>query len=124
MRLRCHAHNQYEAERVFGAELMSRKRHEAPRVMDEGRVRAACNMPRGMLEVTDGTRATAEKRAAPAEAAREEAALEQLQDVLAGLRHLGCRAHEARRAAAFTATLQGVTLEERMWVALTHLGRR
>jgi 5-methylcytosine-specific restriction endonuclease McrA len=29
MRLRCHAHNQYEAERVFGREFMRRKREQA-----------------------------------------------------------------------------------------------
>ena len=29
LRLRCRAHNQYEAERVFGAEFMARKRREA-----------------------------------------------------------------------------------------------
>jgi len=31
IRLRCRAHNQYEAERVFGAEFMARKRGEAQR---------------------------------------------------------------------------------------------
>ena len=32
LRLRCRAHNQYEAERVFGVEFMERKRREARRV--------------------------------------------------------------------------------------------
>ena len=29
MRLRCHAHNQYEAEQAFGREFMRRKREQA-----------------------------------------------------------------------------------------------
>jgi hypothetical protein len=37
MRLRCRAHNQYEAERVFGADFMSRKRHEARQSRAESR---------------------------------------------------------------------------------------
>ncbi len=92
MRLRCRAHNQYEAERTFGAEFMSRKRHEA-------RLAAA------------GARARA-------------VAKEQAQDVFAGLRGLGCRADEARRAAEFSEALHGATPEERMRAALKFLGRR
>ena len=34
MRLRCRAHNQYEAERIFGAEFMTRKRNAARLDMD------------------------------------------------------------------------------------------
>jgi hypothetical protein len=97
MRLRCRAHNQYEAERTFGAGFMNRKRHEARCAAAEARARAA---------------------------AKEQAAREEVQDVLAGLRNLGCRADEARRAAAFTGTLQEATLEERMRVALKFLSRR
>jgi len=115
MRLRCRVHNQYEAERTFGAGFMSSKREARfaaagarTRAAAEGRARAARNMPRGMLEVID---------------AKERAAWEQVQDVLAGLRNLGYRAHEARRAAAFTGTLQIATLEERMRAALMYLGR-
>jgi 5-methylcytosine-specific restriction endonuclease McrA len=37
LRLRCQAHNQYEAERVFGAEFMQRKREKARRVAAERR---------------------------------------------------------------------------------------
>jgi len=107
LRLRCRAHNQYEAERVFGAGFMSRKRHEA-RLM-AAVARAAHNMPRGMLEVTD---------------AMEGVAQDQIRKVWIGLRNLGCRADEARCAAAFTETLHGVTLEERMRAALTFLRRR
>jgi 5-methylcytosine-specific restriction endonuclease McrA len=96
MRLRCRAHNQYEAERAFGAGFMSRKRHEARLAAAEARARAA---------------------------AKEQAAREQIRDVVAGLLNLGCRADEARRAAEFARTLQDATLEERMRAALKFLSR-
>ena len=115
MRLRCRAHNQYEAERIFGAGFMSEKRHEARGAAAEARARVAYNMPRGMLERTD-----ARERAA---LEKECAAREQVRDVLAGLQNLGCRADQARRAAAIAANLHGVTLEERMRAALMCLGR-
>jgi len=41
MRLRCRAHNQYEAERVFGAEFMNGKRHAARTTREEVRTRIA-----------------------------------------------------------------------------------
>jgi hypothetical protein len=103
MRLRCRAHNQYEAECAFGAGFMSRKRREARCAAAEARARAA-----------------AEKRAA----ATEQTDSGQVQDVVAGLRNLGCRADEARRAAEFSETLHDATLEERMRAALKFLGRR
>jgi hypothetical protein len=102
MRLRCRAHNQYEAERAFGAGFMSRKRHEARLAAAKSRAR------------TD-----AEERAA----AKEQAAREQIRDVVAGLLNLGCRANEARRAAELSGTLQDATLEERMRAALKFLSR-
>jgi len=121
MRLRCRAHNQYEAERTFGAGFMSQKRREArlaaearARATLEAGARAAHNMPRGMLEVTDAKR----------RAAQEQVVRDQIQEVLAGLRNLGCRTDEARRAVALTETLQIGTLEERMRAALTFLSRR
>ena len=99
MRLRCRAHNQYEAERAFGADFMRRKRQEA-------RVAAA------------------ESRARLAAETQARAAKEQFQDVLAGLRNLGCRSDEARRAAEFSMALHGATLEERMCAALRSLSRK
>ncbi|HYR52323.1 MAG TPA: hypothetical protein VET83_06885 [Candidatus Dormibacteraeota bacterium] len=96
VRLRCRAHNQYEAERVFGWGFMNRKRLES---------RLA--------------RAASREIAAARAAARE-----RVQDVLAGLRGLGCRADESRRAAEFSETLQGATLEERVHAALSFLGRK
>jgi 5-methylcytosine-specific restriction endonuclease McrA len=89
LRLRCRAHNQYEAERIFGSAFMRRKRDEARRARAE-----------------------------------QMKAKERVQDVLAGLRGLGCRADEARRAAEFSETLQGASLEERMRAALQFLGSK
>jgi 5-methylcytosine-specific restriction endonuclease McrA len=39
IRLRCHAHNQYEAERVFGEAFMAGKREAAREARDGGRAR-------------------------------------------------------------------------------------
>jgi len=91
MRMRCRAHNQYEAERVFGSGFMKRKRQESR--LSAGRARA------------------------------RSAAKEQSQDVLAGLRGLGCRADEARRAVALSEGLHGATVEERMRAALKFVCR-
>ena len=91
MRLRCRAHNQYEAERAFGAEFMNGKRHEGRLAKKRVHVR---------VEVD-----------------------EQFQDLLAGLRGLGCSAYEARRAAECSRT-EGATLEERLRAALKFLPRR
>ncbi len=61
---------------------------------------------------------------AKAEARSRALAKEQSRDVLAGLRGLGCRADEARRAAEFSESLHGASLEERMRAALKFLSRR
>jgi len=84
LRLRCRAHNQYEAERIFGAGFMAAKRVARPQIL-----------------VDDET-----------------------QDVLAGLRALGCRGEEARRAVTLTDHLRDTSLENRMRAALEFLGRR
>jgi hypothetical protein len=125
MRLRCRAHNQLEAERAFGVEFMARKRHEARLAATEARTRVAA---RATAQATAraggavGARAAAEEQAAR-DTARAKAK-EQAQDVLAGLRGLGCRADEALRAAEFCETLHDATLEERMRAALKFIGGR
>lgn len=99
MRLRCRAHNQYEAERAFGADFMRRKREQARRAAAEERARKA-----------------AARAAAPARTMDDMA-----KDVLAGLRELGVRADVARRAVEFSKTQAASTLEERMRAALQFL---
>jgi hypothetical protein len=44
-------------------------------------------------------------------------------DLLAGLRSLGCRGELARRAAEFSQSLPGATLEERLRAALQFIGK-
>ena len=95
LRLRCRAHNQYGAECTFGAGFMQRKRERA----------------RG------AQRAQSARREEPSPEAR--AALE----VIPWLRKLGFRMDEARRAAERCAELPGATLEERVRLALSCLGR-
>jgi hypothetical protein len=90
LRLRCRTHNQLEAERVFGAEFMARKREEARLAAGEAGI---------LAEVDTETR-------------------DQIRDVIAGLRNLGLRHFEAKRAAESTLTMDRPTLEDRMRAAL------
>jgi len=105
MRLRCRAHNQYEAERRFGAGFMRRKRQEARLAATEARTEAEARV---RAEAETWARARAQAK-------------EQTLDVVTGLRGLGCRADQARRAAEFSGTLHGATLEERMRASLKFL---
>lgn len=97
MRLRCRAHNQYEAERAFGAEFMSGKRNGGRRAADE---------------------ATALRLRAQSE---RTAADEQARDVMAGLRSLGFHVGEARRGTESSQALEGATLEECLRAAIRFL---
>jgi membrane protein involved in colicin uptake len=107
VRLRCSGHNQFEAERTFGAGFMSEKR-EAARSAAAERVQAAA------------AAAEARARAAVAEA-RSRAVQEHARDVMACLRELGFGAGETRRAAEYSQTLPDATLEERVRAALKFL---
>jgi hypothetical protein len=104
MRLRCRAHNQYEAECTFGAGFMREKRKQA-------RLR------------TDRTRSTghaepkARAQAKPGTAAQTTSEF----DVGPWLRQLGFSVGEARRGAALCAHIPDAPLEERVRVALRGL---
>ncbi|MGE5178534.1 MAG: hypothetical protein ACM3PF_05500 [Bacteroidota bacterium] len=117
LRLRCRAHNQYEAERMLGAGFMERKRGEARLERVSARAQAEA---RAVPEARD----EAESRVRAEELRLRTAALEQTEDVVAGLRALGCRVDQARRAAELSEIEAGATLEERMRAALQFLGRR
>jgi len=98
IRLRCRAHNQYTAERTFGAAFMSHKREEARGARAEMKARqAASPAPR----VADGSH-------------------EDL-DVIPWLRGLGYSAAEARRADAQCEYGPEASLEERLRLALRQL---
>ncbi len=145
LRLRCRAHNQYEAERVFGSEFMRRKRERLAR-----RAHATLGDHHGpaAAAATDCRKpaaTSAERRrrlvAAPAatpdrlvghmgqsrpEAPTPEAPTlpaEHAWQIWNALRGLGFRAGEARRGVEYAATMGDVTLEHRLRAALQLLGR-
>ena len=98
VRLRCRSHNQFEAERTFGAGFMNEKREEARRAVAEARARAAA-----------------------AEAQARAVAKQQARDVMSCLQELGFRADQAHGAAEFCETLADATLEDRVRAALKFL---
>jgi 5-methylcytosine-specific restriction endonuclease McrA len=108
LRLRCRAHNQYQAERTFGAGFMRRKRRDA------AETRAAAS-----------EQAAARRREREETAARDQAVVEQphVQEVIPYLRALGCRIDEARRAAERCAEMSDASLEERVRRAVSCFGR-
>jgi hypothetical protein len=101
LRLRCRAHNQYEAERIFGTEFMERKREErrlaAQKRRDEAEARSKASVKDAEVE-------------------------EQIQDVLSALRGLGLKGEQARLAAAHARTLDHATLADRIRAALEFHG--
>jgi 5-methylcytosine-specific restriction endonuclease McrA len=99
IRLRCRGHNQYEAERVFGAGFMEEKRENARRAK----------------EARTDARAAAEAQAQAAALAKERA-----NEVIPYLRRLGFNADESRRAAAFCESIPDASLEERVRRALSY----
>jgi hypothetical protein len=92
-------------EQAFGAGFMDEKREEARRA----------------AQAKEHARAEAARaKAASEQAAKDEQAraLEQSKDMICGLRNLGFRADQARRAAESTAAMTYATLEERIRAAL------
>jgi 5-methylcytosine-specific restriction endonuclease McrA len=105
--LRCRVHNRLAAERTFGAGFMERKREAARRAAPAGAPRSA--------EQRLDAQQQAEARAVAAE---------QAEDVFAGLRTLGCRAEQARRAVEHCMALPACSLEQRMRAALAFIRPR
>lgn len=106
IRLRCRAHNQFEAERAFGADFMAGKR-EAARTREDGR---RCAMPAR----AGAAAAEAAQRAVPRPGA-------QSGDLATALRTLGFRAGQVHQAVAFCAQRSEETLEGQMRAALAWL---
>jgi hypothetical protein len=129
-RLRCAAHNQYEAELVFGEEFMSEKRAEA-RARAEARKQAKVRAAEVKAQAealpaavrADARAQAAEARAlAAAERARAEAAeRDPERSVVPWLRQLGTRLDDARRAAAYCESIPDAPLEQRVKTALGYL---
>jgi hypothetical protein len=99
IRLRCRAHNQFEADCMFGSGFMHKKRARTPRVEVGNRQQVPVRKP----EAT--------------------AVGEQTGDVIAGLQGLGFRTEEARRAALLTEACPA-ELAERVRAALKFLAPR
>jgi hypothetical protein len=109
LRLRCNAHNQYEAERMFGMEFMERKREEARLGKEASRAQKA-------------EAAQREREKAEAKSAASAEAEEQIQDVLSALRGLGIKGDQAKRAAYHARGLENATLAARIRAALEFHG--
>lgn len=143
MRLRCRAHNQFEAERMFGAEFMQAKREEAQRVAREQQAAKAAaeqiaaesqvateatapesSVTAAQVEAEVDARIAATERAAETEQATAAATHAKELDVIPWLRALGFRLDDARRAAAHCVTIPDASLEERVRRALAFLAPR
>ena len=102
LRLRCGAHNQFEAERTFGKGFMEQRR-QVSRISRE--------------KTRDDETDSLESRF-------RAAAAERTRDIVAGLRGLGLRVDQARRAAEYSSTLKDLSLAEQMRAALQFHGTR
>lgn len=121
MRLRCRAHNQFDAERVFGAGFMEQKRQEARFGAAKRREAApaeemkVASLRGKVVVVQDAAMSSANKVSA--------AKQDPDRDVMPWLRSLGFRADEAKRAAAHCESMSDASLEQRVRAATVFLGR-
>jgi hypothetical protein len=125
IRLRCRAHNQYEAECVFGAGFMETKREAAKLAAAEARAKTAAAR-QAVAEAraqaaTERARAAAEKRErAAAEAQATAAEKDPERSVIPWLRQLGYDIEGAREAAKLCEHMPDAPLEERIKAALRY----
>jgi hypothetical protein len=125
IRLRCRAHNQFEAERVFGAGFMQVKRAEARERAASARgarERAASERAAGARAASE--RAVRERAAATRAQAADTALASRRRDVCAALRGLGFRADEVRRGLVASECAPCATLQAQVSAALRRLGSR
>jgi len=122
IRLRCRAHNQYEAERMFGAGFMASKREAARLAAAEARARAAAARAAAAEERARAAGGRREKAEAEAQAAAAERDPDR--SVIPWLMQLCYRVNDAREAAASCENLPNATLEERIKAALRHVRPR
>lgn len=122
IRLRCRAHDQYEAECVFGVGFMEQKREAARLAAAEARARESAARAAAAEARAQAAQEKREKAAEEARVAADEGDPER--SVVPWLRQLGFAASEAREAAASCEHMRNAPLEERIKVALRHLGRR
>jgi 5-methylcytosine-specific restriction endonuclease McrA len=103
VRLLCRAHNQYTAERTYGADFMRGKREQAKRRAAEA----------------NAEREARERAKAAARAARARA-----EEIIPWLRELGYNLQRTRRGVELTTHILDAPIEERMKVALRGLAPR
>ena len=124
LRLRCRAHNQYEADRAFGAEFMAHKRETAG-----GRRSRAPRAKAATPTAADDEASSLREQGVCGPDARLSPAPGQVKadsqeaDVSACLRTLGYRSHEVRQGVAMSEGAPGATLEDRVKLAIRALGR-
>ena len=126
LRLRCRTHNQYEAERTFGAGFMEAKREAAKLRAAEAKARKQAEAEARIRANEDLVRARAKEEASAR--SRAEAEDNPDQSVIPWLRTLGYTLERARHGAELCAHMGDAPLEERLKVALrglsAHLGHR
>jgi hypothetical protein len=125
LRLRCRAHNQYEAEQVFGAGFMEMKRRRSGRAT--GEVRSTRDVPVGRLQSScDGSPTTDAQDTRQTESQRGMRTTQPAPhaadlDVAPWLRKLGFRKEEARLGAEHCSSMMDAPLEQRVKAALSFL---
>ena len=123
VRLRCRAHNQYEAECIFGAGFMENKREAANQAAAEKRERTTAEKQARAAE--QQARAVEKRTQEAAKRAQEAEERDPDRSVVPWLRQLGCGLEDAREAAAFCATMPPeATMEDRIRAALRFLSAR
>ncbi|MEO5988737.1 MAG: hypothetical protein ABIU54_01360, partial [Candidatus Eisenbacteria bacterium] len=127
LRLRCRAHNQYEAERVFGAGFMERKREEA-RERKRGETRAGdrAREQRAAGDVSIASHQLVPEPVVspvPEQVAAQANPRARRDEVVPYLRALGFRVDEAKRGAAMCDAMPDASLEARVRFAISGLGR-
>ncbi len=108
LRLRCRAHNQYEAERAFGAGFMAAKR-------DRARLESRRNMSAASISSPAAQAGNEKGRQTTAPSEHDE------NDVTSWLLRLGFRRSDAQRACEHCAPMMGAPLEARVKAALSFL---
>jgi len=125
--LLCRCHNQFEADRTFGAKFMSDKRETARRAAAEARTQHAEAQartraaPKEARAQAAAAKAEARARDIEAKARSRAAAAERAKDLMAALTELCFSVREVRRAVEFCETMPEATLEERVRAALKFL---
>jgi 5-methylcytosine-specific restriction endonuclease McrA len=113
LRLRCRAHNQYRAERAFGAEFMAEKRRLASSERGVAGGRRGAGDERSL-----GERRPTGDKGSPVAGGAESPTDVRSRDLTACLQSLGFRVQEIRRAAESREVTGPASLEERVRAAL------